>query len=165
MALSDLVAALKAVNPFNSRSLLRSLSNLVDGLLIPSGATDLSRANIVCVQVQADDLTIAGTGETSRIEGGFAIGTTLLGSETSTHGGTISNFVFRGPVQFNGGIWEANNCTFLGTVTVNEGTAILNGCNVNGVASRVAGTAIARLSQFVSYPTGTWTLVFADTTP
>lgn len=165
MALSDLVASFKAVNPFNARSLLKRASELLDGLVIAGRSEDVIEDSIVCVHVQADILTIAGEGEISRIEGGYARDTATFGTETADFGGIISNFVFRETAVVDGQSWEFNNCVFLNGITVNEGTVDLNGCKVLGTAERVAGTANATLTDFSAYPTGTWTLVFADTTP
>lgn len=164
MALSDLVTSLKAVNPFSNRKFANSLFTVLDEVVEKNLVADEVDVNNINVdRIQAGSLDVGGTVAPSYIGGGYVAGTALFGP--GTQNGVVENVRFDGLVTVSGGVWTFINCSFRAGINVSTGDAQLEGGYVLGNAASSGAATSAKLTSFENYPTGSWILVFPDTTP
>lgn len=166
MAVPSTLAAYLAASPFNPRPHFDALSALIADIVGTAAPAAVVAQGIVASPLNATTMTLDGR-VASDIKGGRATGAVVLGvagGSGGALGGRIENVCFDGAVSVVRGSWVFVNCTFRSTLAVASNTTLVGG-SVVGVATRTAGTASASLTNFASYPVGTWTLVFPDTTP
>lgn len=164
MALSDLIASVKQVNPFSNRKFANALYAVLDAIEEKSLVGDeISVQNANIERIQAGQLVVAGNTAPSYIGGGYVAGTALFGP--GTQNGIVENVRFDGLVTVSGGTWTFINCAFRDGITVSTGDAVLEGGYVLGAAASSGAATSANQTNFEAYPTGSWILTFPDTTP
>ncbi len=166
MAYNDTLEELEAQTPFSVRNFRNKLIAAIKNMSGAATFTAVSERGLTLSPLYCTTLTLDGR-VASLIDGGRVTGAAVFGvagANGGAEGGIIQNVVFAGAVSVVRGSWTFINCTFLSTLGVASNTTLIGGKCI-GVATRTAGTAVGQLTDFVAYPTGTWTLTFADTTP